>query len=342
MTRVSRRAAIQAGAALGLGLAGVGRPATAQEQVKLRVSHFLSPMAPIQTKLFGPWAQRVEKDSGGRIKIEIYPAMQLGGKPPQLFDQARTGVADIAWALPGYTPGRFPLVEVFELPFMTGRTAEATTQAIWEFYGKHLKDEFKDVHVLLMHCHAPGLVHTKDKLVTRMEDLQGKKIRLPTKPVGDALKLLGATPVGMPLPEAYEALSRGVADAITVPWEVMRPQRLNELVKFHTDTGLYTTVFMVAMNKQKYESLPADLKAVIDKNSGSAIVQEMGKAWDDAEVPGLQQAKEMGHTIGTLSPEEKARWVKTTQPVIDAWIAKTPNGKALYDEAVALIKKYDK
>jgi TRAP-type C4-dicarboxylate transport system substrate-binding protein len=99
---------------------------------------------------------------------------------------------------------------------------------------------------------------------------------------------------------------------------------------------------MVAMNKQKYESLPADLKAVIDKNSGSNIVKEMGKAWDDAEVPGLQQAKEMGHTFGALSPDEKARWRKVTQPVTDAWIAKTPNGKALYEEAVALIKKYEK
>lgn len=328
-----------AGAACASGLAGrVG----AQEQVKLRMSHFLSPMAPIQTKLFAPWAQRVEKDSGGRIKCEIYPAMQLGGKPPQLFDQARTGVADIAWALPGYTPGRFPIAEVFELPFMTAKTAEATTQAIWEFYNKHMKDEFKDVHVLLMHCHAPGLVHMKEGLVTKMEDLQGKKIRLPVKPIGDALKLMGASPIGMPLPEAYEALSRGVADGLTVPWEVMKPQRLNELVKFHTATDLYTTVFMVAMNKQKYESLPADLKAVIDKNSGANIVQEMGKAWDDAELPGLQQAKEMGHTITALSPEEKARWKKTTQPVIDAWIKKTPNGQALYDEATALIAKYEK
>ena len=158
MTQVSRRTAIQAGAALGLGLSGLGRTASAQEPIKLRITHFLSPMAPSQTMLFGPWAQRVEKDSGGRIKCEIYPSMQLGGKPPQIFDQVRTGVADVGWALPGYTPGRFPLSEVFELPFMVGRTAEATTQAMWEFYGKHLKDEFKDDHILLVHCHAPGLV----------------------------------------------------------------------------------------------------------------------------------------------------------------------------------------
>ncbi len=328
-----------AGAAAASGVAG---PLRAQEQVKLRISHFLSPMAPAQTMLFKPWADRVEKDSGGRIKCEIYPSMQLGGKPPQLYDQARTGVADIVWTVPGYTPGRFPLTAVFELPFVTASTAEATAQAVWEFYGKHLKEEFKDVHVLLMHCHAPGLVHMKEAAITRMEDLQGKKLRLPTKSVGDALKLLGATPIGMPLPEAYEALARGVADGLTVPWEVMKPQRFNELTKFHTETGLYTNVFLVAMNKQKYESLAPDLKAVIDKNSGSNWIQEAGKAWDTAELPGLQQAKELGHTIIKLSDAEKARWKKTTQPVIDAWIASTPNGKALYQEALALIAKYDK
>ncbi len=314
----------------------------AQEQVKLRMSHFLSPMAPAQTKLFQPWAERVEKDSGGRIKCEIYPSMQLGGKPPQLYDQVRTGVADVIWTVPGYTPGRFPISALFELPFVVGDTAEATARAIWDFYKLHLREEYKDVHPIVLHCHAPGLVHMKDKLVTKMEDLQGKKLRLPTKPVGDALKLMGASPIGMPLPEAYEALSRGVADGVTVPWEVMKPQRLNELTKYHTYTGLYTNVFLMAMNKQKYESLPADLKAVIDKNSGDNFIGEVGKAWDDAEVPGLQQAKELGHEITRLSPEEKARWQKTTRPVVDAWIAGTPNGQKLYDEAVALIAKYEK
>jgi len=329
-------------AVVGASALGIAGKARGQESIKLRMSHFMSPMAPVQTMLFRPWADRVEKDSGGRIKCELYPSMQLGGKPPQLYDQARSGVADIVWAVPGYTPGRFPLTAVFELPFVTASSAEATAQAVWEFYGKRMRDEYKDVHVLLMHCHAPGVVHMKDALVTKMEDLRGKRLRLPTKPVGDALKLMGSAPIGMPVPEAYEALSRGVVDGLTVPWEVMKPQRFNELCRYHTETGLYTNVFLVAMNKQKYESLPPDLKEVIDKNSGDNWIKEAGKAWDDAELPGLEQAKELGHTIVRLSPEEKARWKKTTQPVVDAWISSTPNGKALYDEAVALVAKYEK
>lgn len=321
---------------------GIARSLGAQEQpIKLRISHFLPATSHHHTKLFQPWAQRVEKDSGGRIQCEIFPSMQLGGKPPQFYDQARTGVADVAWALPGYTPGRFPLTGVFELPFMTAKTAGATNQAIWEFFNKHLKEEFKDVHVLLTLCHAPGVLHTKDGLVTRMEDLRGKKVRLPTKPVGDALHQLGATPIGMPLTEIYEALSRSVADGVTLPWEAMRSLRLFELVKYHTMTDLYTTVFTVVMNKAKYQSLPPDLKEVIDRNSGSNILAEMGKVWDDAEAQGLQQARDLGHTIGTLSDAEKARWKKLTRPVVDAWIQSTPNGKALYDDAVALIAKYD-
>lgn len=326
------------GAAAASGVVGTLR---AQEPIKLRISHFLSPTSHHHTKLFQPWAQRVEQDSAGRIQCEIFPSMQLGGKPPQSYDLVRTGVADVAWALPGYTPGRFPLTGVFELPFMTAKTASATNQAIWEFYNKRLKEEFKDVHLLLTLSHAPGVIHTKDRLVTKMEDLQGRKIRLPTKPVGDALRLLGATPVGMPLTEAYEALSRSVADGITLPWEAMRSLRLYELVKYHTSTDFYTTVFTIVMNKQKYESLPADLKVVIDKNSGSNILPEMGKVWDDAELQGLQQAREMGHTIGVLSDAEKARWRKLTRPVVDAWIQSTPNGNALYEEAAALIAKYD-
>ncbi|MBW7850024.1 MAG: TRAP transporter substrate-binding protein [Rhodospirillales bacterium] len=338
MRRLLGRTAVVAGALLGLGILG---SAVAQEPIKIKVSHFLSPMSPTQVKLLQPWAEAIEKDSNGRIDVEIYPSMQLGGKPPQLFDQVRTGVADVVWTLPGYTPGRFPLVEVFELPFMTASTAEASTMAVWDFYQKHLKEEFKDVHVLLLHTHAPGLVHMKDKAVTKMEDLQGKKIRLPVKPIGEALKALGAVPVGMPVPEVYEALSRGVVDGTVIPWEVTVPTRVNELVKYHTNTGLYTSVFLLAMNKDKYESLPADLKAVVDKNSGANIVQKIGKAWDDAELPGLKQAKDGKHEITTLSAEEKARWIKTTRPVIDAWIARTPNGQALYDEAAALVKKYD-
>lgn len=339
MKRTLSSAMLLAGALFAFGAAG---EAAAEDPIKLRVSHFLPPKSTTHVKLLQPWAERIEKESQGRIKIELYPSMQLGGKPPQLFDQVRTGVADVVWTLPGYTPGRFPKTEVFELPFVTASTAEATTQGLWDFYQKHLKDEYEDIHVLLLHAHAPGLLHLKGKTVKSMEDLSGSKIRLPTKSIGDALKALGATPVGMPVPEVYEALSRGVVDGAAIPWEVVRPLRINELSKHHTETGIYTSVFLLAMNKAKYESLPDDLKKVVDDASGGNIAAAMGKAWDEAELPGLNQAKELGHEIHSLSPEEKARWIKVTRPVIDAWIERTPNGQQLYDDAVAAIARYGK
>lgn len=326
-------------AASGTAIGTVGRPLRAQEPVKLRISHFVPPMHAAQTMLLAPWAQRVEKDSGGRIRCEIYPSMQLGGKPQQLYDQARSGVADIVWAVPAYTTGRFPLSAVFELPFVVGHTAEATSRAIWAFYKKHLRDEFRDVHPLLLHCHAPGFVHMKDTSVQRMEDIRGRKLRLPSKLLADAFKLIGATPIGMPASDAYEALSRGVVEGVTLPWEPMKSFRLNELTRFHTTTGIYTTVFIVAMNRQKYEGLPADLKNVIDRNSGDNWIGEAGKAWDAAEVPGQQQARELGHAITQLTSDETERWRKAMQPVVDAWVSTTPNGSTLYEEAVALIAR---
>ena len=335
---LKRSLAVAGAAAAG----SLGRPARASEPVKLRISHFMSPMAPAQTMLFKPWAERVERDSDGRIKCEVYPSMQLGGKPAQLYDQVRTGVADIAWIVPGYNPGRFPKTAVFDLPFAVGTSAESTAQAIWAFYKKNLTDEFADIHPLLLHCHAPGVLHMKEPDIERMEDLRGRKIRLPTKPVGDALRMMGAIPVGMPVSEAYEAISRGVADGLSLAWEGMKPMRLNELVRTHTAAELYTVVFLVAMNRKKYESLPPDLKEVIDHHSGDHFIREIGRAWDLAELPGIAQAEEMGHRIIRLDPDEKRRWQKTTQPVIDAWIAATPDGRRLYEEAMALIAQYER
>lgn len=321
---------------------GAARWLRAQEPIKLRIAHFVPPMHVAHRLLLAPWAERVEKDSGGRIKCELYPSMQLGGKPPQLFDQARTGVADIVWTVPAYTPGRFPLSSVLELPFVVGASARVSAHAMWAFYKQHLRDEYKEVQPLLLHCHAPGLVHMQQAAAQRIEDLKGRKLRLPNKPLGEAFALLGATPIGMPVSEAYEALSRGVVEGISLPWEAMKAFRLNELTKFHTITELYTTVFLVAMNKRRYDALAPDLKAVIDRHSGDAWIDEAGRLWDEAERPGLQQARELGHPVAPLAPEEKERWKRAMQPVIDGWIASTPKGRMLYDDAWALLEQHRK
>jgi TRAP-type C4-dicarboxylate transport system substrate-binding protein len=284
--------------------AALAMPAMAQD-VTLKIHHFLPPQAPVPKNFITPWAKKIEKESGGRIKCEIYPAMQLGGKPPALFDQARDGVVDIVWTLPGYTPGRFPKAEVFEMPFLPA-SAEATSQAAWEYYEHHLKDELKDVHVIAVHTHGPGLLHVKGKGVHRLEDMKGLKLRGPTRMINTLIERLGATPVGMPVPAVPEALSKGVIDGTVIPWEVTAPLK--------------------------------------DDNSGMATAKWVGRVMDEGDKPGLEIARKHGNDIVTLDAAETARWKKASAPVIDGWIAdmkeKGIDGAALYKEAKALVAKY--
>jgi TRAP-type C4-dicarboxylate transport system substrate-binding protein len=320
--------------------------ATAQE-VTLRVHQFLPAQAPVPRNFIAPWAKKVEEESKGRIKIELFPTMQLGGSPPQLYDQAKDGVVDIVWTLPGYTPGRFPRTEAFELPFIAGN-AEQNSVAAWDFYEKHLKDEFKDVKVLAVHTHGPGLIHAKGNGVRKLEDMKGMKLRAPTRVINELMKTLGATPVGMPVPQMPEALSRGVIDGTVVPWEVTTPLKVAELVNTHTtfsgNRSLYVAFFVFAMNKAKYDALPADLKKVIDANSGPATSKWVGKVMDDGDAPGLAAAKARNNTIVELDAKETARWKAASQPVIDAWIkdmdGKGQNGKQLVEDARSMIAKY--
>ena len=332
--------------AAGIMVAGTLTPAAAQE-VTLRIHQFLPPQAPVPANFIAPWAAKVTKESGGRIAFELYPSMQLGGKPPALYDQARDGVVDIVWTLTGYTPGRFPATEAFELPFFPA-SAEATSQAAWTFYEKHLTAEFQDVHLIAVHTHGPGLLHVKGNGVEKLEDMQGLKLRGPTRQANALLSALGATPVGMPVPAMPEALSKGVIDGTVVPWEVTTPLKVAELVDSHTyfagTRGLYTSFFVFAMNKAKYEALPADLKAVLDANSGLAASQWVGRVMDEGDLPGIEAAKKAGNKIIMLEEAEVARWKAAAAPVVEAWVAemnaKGYDGAALVADAKALIAQY--
>ncbi|MFN4309322.1 MAG: TRAP transporter substrate-binding protein [Ferrovibrio sp.] len=319
----------------------------AAAQVELKIQHFLPAGAPSQKVLIEPWAKAVEEQSQGKIKSRIFPAMQLGGKPPELYDQVRDGIVDVVWTLPSYTPGRFPIMSVFELPFMIN-DAEATTKAAWEFYQTYAKAEFPDVHPLLFHVHARGVIHTKGKAVQSVDDLKGMKLRAPSRPVGDALAKYGATPIFMPVPQTPEALSKNVVEGTVVPWEVTVSLRLYELTDHHTQIagprGLYTSVFLYAMNKKKYDELPADLKKVIDANSGSAMTSRIGRAWEDVEKPGLDAAKARGNKILTMPDAETAKLRKLAESVQAAWVEdmnkQGKDGAKLLAAAQALIDKH--
>ena len=319
--------------------------AVAQE-VTLKLHHFLPPQANVPKLVLDVWADNVEKDSGGRIKVDRYPSMQLGGRPPELMDQAIDGVADVIWTVVGYTPGRFPRTEVFELPFMMTNAA-AASQAYWEMFEEHMKDtEFADVHILGTWVHGPGMFHTKDP-VTKVGDLEGMKIRGGSRQVNALLTKAGATPVGMPVPAVAEALSKGVLDGTTIPWEVTTALKVPELVNNHTEfsgAALYTLTFVLAMNKDKYDSLPDDLKAVIDKNSGLQFSVFAGDTQEKADGPARELAVNRGNNFITLDEAQTQEWRDVSQPIYDEWVADMKSrgidGQALIDQARELIAKY--
>lgn len=328
-------------------IAGTAQLAHAAD-VTLRFHQFLPPQAAIPAKAIKPWADKVEKDSGGRIKVQLYPSMQLGGKPPELYDQAKNGVADIIWTVLGYTPGRFPKAEVFELPFSSG-AAEPASRAFHEYVEKFAADEFKDVKVIAVHVHGPGLIHSKNP-ITKLEDIKGVKVRGGSRVINIMLEQLGAVPVGMPVPATGEALSKGVIDATTIPWEVTPALKIQQIVKNHTgfagDQGLYTQTFVVAMNKGAYDKLPADLKKVIDANSGIETAALFGRAMDEGDKVGLALAQKAGNKIHMLDAAETQTWRRTAAGVRDIWFkevaSKGIDGKKLADEAAALIAKHAK
>ena len=338
--------------ALGLTVAGMSSAINAQAaepEYTFKLHHFLPPMSMAHQKFLEPWAQKVMKESNGRIKIDVFPAMQLGGTPPQLFDQARTGVADITWTVGGYTPGRFPKAGAFELPFMPS-SAEATSMAIQEYGQQEMQDELSEVHILALHTHAPGSLHSREKEIRTAQDVEGLKLRAPNKAMAEAFTVLGAAPVFMPVTQMPSALSKGVLDVAVLPYEVVKPMKVHQLAGKNTeivgDRGLYAQFFLFSMNKDAYNKLPADLKKVIDDNSGLELAQHIGQLFDAAEQDGKDAAVAEKNSFYTLTPEETANWKKAMQPVTDSWIADMTadgaNGQALYTKANELIAKYQK
>lgn len=310
-------------------------PALAAE-VTLRVHHFLPAQSNIPKYGIQAWADRVEEQSDGRIDVQVFPSMQLGGKPPDLYSQVQDGVVDAAWTVIGYTPGRFPKTEAFELPFMTGK-AEPGSRAFHRYVMEQGPEEFAGVHPLAFHVHGPGAIHSR-KPVRSLADMKGLKVRGPTRVITDLLSKTGATAIGMPVPAVPESLQKGVIDAAVIPFEVAPALKVPELVSHHTGfrdaPGLYTATFVFAMNKARYASLPDDLKAVIDANSGPDLAAAFGRVMDEGDAPGLEAAAR--NEIVMI--EDRAEWEAVGRAVTQDWIAQA-NAKGLDGEALVKAAK---
>ena len=320
------------------------------QEVTLKFHHIWPAAAMAPTRVIAPWCDKVAAESAGRIKCQILPAMSGGGTPPQLVDRVKDGVDDLTITLPGYTAGRFPAMEVFELPFMTN-SAESGAAASWEYLQKHALKEFPGTKILATWVHDEGYVHTASKQIKTLDDFKGLKMRAPTRQTNKLLAKLGATPVGMPVTGVADALSKGTIDGFALPWEVIPAFKLHEMTKFHTQTdptrpALYSAGFVFAMNQAKYDALPADLKKVIDNNSGAGLSRQIGKIWDESQAPGRKSAQDRGNTIITLSAADTDSWIKASASLNDEWVSDMDKrglpGKQMLQDARELLVKHRK
>jgi TRAP-type C4-dicarboxylate transport system substrate-binding protein len=295
-------------------------PAAAQE-VTLRLHSFIPPVANPMKHFLIPWAEKIEKDSQGRIKVQVFPSMQLGGKAEQLLSQVRDGVVDVAWTLPGFSPGVMPKLEIFELPFVH-RSTRATVMSLQDYVPRYMQKDFAPYHVLLVHCHAGALFMTKEP-INRVEDFKGMKLRAYSRTNSWILEALGAAPLQVALPELAPMLSKGTVTGTILPYEIAPSVKMQDLTDYFTSLAppqprLSTAIFTFLMNKKKYESLPPDLKKVIDANSGSNLVPHAIEVWDRIEIDGekVMHSKPKNKFV-QLSAEETAKFKKMVQPVFD-------------------------
>ena len=323
---------------------GIVTGALAQDKpIELKFSSWVSSAHGHHTGVMVPWAKMIEEKSGGRLKVTIFPGSTLG-KAVDHFDMVKNGIADMGFTTPGYTPGRFPLISATELPALF-KSSRGGSLAVMSIFDKYFKNELKEVKVLWIWVHPPGHFHLAKKQVKVMEDLNGLKIRAATPMLTTMVKTLGAIPVSIPAPDTYTALERGTVDGTIFPYEAISSFKLAEVLKHHAEVGLYVAPLFTMMNQKKYDSLPPDLRKVIDDLSGTWAAEFNGKVWDQNELVGIEAIKKAGATIYKVPPEERQRWAAKLKPIEEEWVkgmeAKGLPGRQLLIDLREAIKKYD-
>lgn len=308
--------------------------AQAQDKtVELKFAHWLPPTHSLSKTGFEPWAKSVEAASKGSIKVALFPAQQLG-KAADHYDMARDGIADMTWVNPGYQAGRFPVIAAGELPFLVGKPGPGSA-ALDAWYRKYAGTEMKDVKFCFAHLHI-GTMHAK-KPIAEPSQLKGMKIRSSNGTNAAFMSLLGATNVQVSAPEARDALQKGVADAISFPWDSIVSFGIDKAVKYHSDMRMYASDFVWVMNKGWYDKLSASQKKVIDDHCNNAWAAKVGAAWGDHEDAGQAKlAKAPGHTIVKLTPAQLDAWKKAAEPLYTQWVRDVEkagvNGKQALEE----------
>jgi TRAP-type C4-dicarboxylate transport system substrate-binding protein len=322
-----------------VGLAGA---AGAAESYRLKLSHFLPPVHQYHSDTLVSWAKELEEKSAGRLKLEIFPAQQMGSVAEQ-YNLARRGDADIAFVLHGIPGGRFPLVELSHLPYLFD-SADMATSALMDLLPDYLAKEHKGVKVLYLFAHAPGSIHTRARPVRRLADVAGLRLRHPSGVIGETLAAWGAAPAGMPPSQIAENLDKGVIDGLVMPYDGVFGFRLGKHLKYTTETFSYVTTFALVMNPKSYRRLPADLRKLIDDTTGKAAALRVAAAWTAVERPGKQYLVDNGVEIIALGDGERAAFAKAAAAAAEQRLAETEAkgqpARAFYDRMRALAAKF--
>ncbi|MCZ7564918.1 MAG: TRAP transporter substrate-binding protein [Burkholderiales bacterium] len=312
--RVGTTLALVAGAAAVLGMAS---GAKAQE---LRLSTFVPPVHVIYREIITPWAQEIAKATNGEVKITLYPSMQLGGKPPDLYRQSVQGAVDFVFTLPGYTSPAFPRVQMIELPGLMP-DGVAATNMMWDLLDPYLLPDFEGTKVIALWGAEDAGWMSRSGAFKTMDDLKGKRMRAPSAAQAKQLEVMGAVPIAMPITQVYQNLERGVIDGAMLPFSTIVDFRLGEVGKGITVTGplFGRSSFLISMNKQKYDSLSPAARAAIDKTSGRGLSLKATEVYLKRAESGIQSIKGKAE-VYTLPPAEQARIAEVLKPIVADWI----------------------
>lgn len=314
-------------------------PALAEASTTLRVAHVWPGGSMIDEELFQAWAKSVEDASEGRLEVEVYPSQTLA-KSDKTYESAVSGIADIGASAQGYTAGRFPLTQVVELPGVSasGRQGACILQSLYD--DGHLDEEYADTRPLFLFTTGPGYLHTKERLVETPADLAGLRLRRPTPVVGDMLERLDAQAVGMPAPDVFTAMQRGVVDGLSFNWEGMKTFRLNELAGYHTEVPLYDLSLFATMSQRSYDALPEDLQQVIDDHSGMEWSLRAAAVYDELIRQGREEAEAAGHEFLVIEDAlAHPDWGPVLQETVDRYLEDSGDGAHGVHEAAMELKE---
>ncbi len=314
-----------------------GSTVSAQDKtISLRFASFFPPSHQL-AKITDQWCKEVEKRTKGKVKVRQYAGGTLTSAP-QIYDSVVQGVVDVGNHVLGYTMGKFPLSEVLDYPLGYPSGVVATNLAN-EYFKKFKPKEFDDVQVMYFHGQAPGILHAK-KPVNKLEDIKGLKMRTYGSNA-EFMSQLGGTPVAMPMGDAYDAISRGVADGLLCAYEALEGWKLGEVIKYTTENygSAYTATFIVAMNKKKWASIPPAEQKIIEEINKEWIVKQ-GKVWNAIDESGKKYSLKRGNKVITLSAAEQARWAERAQPLYEKYVKKTKEKGLPGDQVLKFAKDY--